>query len=90
MAPITTNTESERRERASATGRVIVGLAQQYGANYTPTATDAWAREVTRLADDDVILDDIELLLIGLQRAGHLSRKEALRLQVNYLREAGL
>jgi hypothetical protein len=51
---------------------------------------DIWAQEVTRLADDEVTLDDIELLLIALQRAGHLSRPEGLRLQVNYLREAKL
>ena len=53
-------------------------------------ANDAWAHDVTHLADDDVTLDEIELLLIELQRAGHLSRPEALKLQVNYLREAKL
>ena len=74
----------------SETERTIVSLAQQHGVSYTPTATDAWAQDVTRLADDDVVLDDIELLLIALQRTGHLSRPEALRLQVNYLREARL
>ena len=74
----------------SQTASAIVSLAQQHGVRYTPTATDAWASEVTRLADDDVILDDIELLLIALQRAGHLSRPDALRLQVHYLREARL
>ena len=74
----------------SGTACLIVRLAQQNGVSYTSTATDAWAREVTRLADDDVVLDDVELLLIALQRAGHLSRKEALHLQVNYLREARL
>jgi hypothetical protein len=72
----------------SQTASEIVTLAQQHGVTYAPTATDAWASEVTRLADDDVILDDIELLLIAMQRAGHLSRPDALRLQVNYLREA--
>lgn len=56
--------------------------------SHTPAAADAWAQDVTRLADDDVVLDEIELLLIALQQAGHLSRKEALRFQVNYLREA--
>lgn len=74
----------------SETGRTIISLAQQHGVSYTPTATDAWARDITRLADDDVVLDEIELLLIALQRTGHLSRSEALRLQVNYLREARL
>jgi hypothetical protein len=65
-------------------------LAQQHGIAYAPTANDVWAHDVTRLADDDVTLDEIELLLLELQRAGHLSRPEALRLQANYLREARL
>ena len=68
----------------------VRALAKRHQVAYTETATDAWARDVTRLADDDVSLDEIELLLIALQRAGHLSRPEALKLQVNYLREAKL
>jgi DNA invertase Pin-like site-specific DNA recombinase len=72
------------------TAAEILALAKKYGVSYTRTADDAWAQGVTRLADDDVTLDDIELLLIELQRTGHLSRPEALRLQVNYLREAKL
>jgi hypothetical protein len=72
------------------TARAIIRLAEQHGVTYRPTAMDAWAQDVTRLADDEVALDDIELLLIALQRAGHLSRPEALRLQVDYLREAKL
>jgi len=60
----------------------ILSLAKRHGVAYTPTANDAWAHDVT--------LDEIELLLIELQRAGHLSRPEALKLQVNYLREAKL
>ena len=68
--------------------RAIVNLAQRHAVTYSPTAADTWANNVTRLADDVVVLDDIELLLIALQRAGHLTRPEALRLQVDYLREA--
>jgi len=79
-----------RQEVLSETANAIIHLAQQHRVSYTRTVTDEWAREVTRLADDDVVLDDVELLLIALQRAGHLTRKEALRLQVNYLREARL
>ena len=66
----------------------ILFLVKKHGVAYTPTPNDAWARDVTRLADDDVALDEIELLLIELQRKGHLTRPEALKLQVNYLREA--
>lgn len=68
----------------------IRALAARYGIAYTQTKTDVWANHVTRLAGDDVALDDIELLLIALQRSGHLSRPEALKLQVNYLRETKL
>lgn len=66
----------------------IRALAERHNVAYTRTATDVWASHVTRLAGDDVELDEIELLLIALQRSGHLSRPEALQLQVNYLREA--
>jgi len=72
------------------TAAIIINLARQHGVSYTATPNDDWARNVTRLADDDVRLDEVELLLIGLQRSGYLSRPEALRLQVNYLRETKL
>jgi hypothetical protein len=63
-------------------------LARDHGVTYRSTELDAWAHHVTRLADDDVVLDEIELLLVALRRAGHLSGPEARRLQVTYLREA--
>lgn len=66
----------------------ILALAKQHGISYRQTEDDVWAQDATRLADDYVALDEIELLLIELQRAGHLSRSEALKLQVDYLREA--
>ena len=66
----------------------ILDLAERHKIAYAETATDAWALHVTRLAGDDVTLDKTELLLIALQRAGHLSRPDALRLQVSYLRAA--
>lgn len=79
---------SNQKQRRTAAE--IRALAESHGIAYTLTDIDVWAQHVTRLADDDVALDDIELLLIALQRSGHLSRPEALRLQVNYLREAKL
>jgi len=72
------------------TGSSILALAAVHGVSYAPREIDAWAGHVTRLAGDDVVLDHIELLLLALQRAGHLSRPEALQLQVKYLREARL
>jgi hypothetical protein len=41
---------------------------------YVRTLRDDFAHHVTRLAGDDVQPDDIEQLLIALQRSGHLSR----------------
>ncbi len=83
-------TEERNPKPFQKTAAAIVALAKQHGVAYTQTAQDAWAHNITRLADDEIVLDEIELLLIELQRAGHLSRPEALRLQVNYLREAKL
>ena len=80
----------QRSKLSEKTAAAILTLAKQHGVAYTPTAADAWANDVTRLADDAVTLDEIELLLIALQRAGRLSRPEALNLQVNYLRESKL
>jgi len=65
----------------------VRALADRHNVRYARTALDAWADQVTRLAGDDVRLDEIEQLLIALQRAGHLNRPEALALQVRYLRE---
>lgn len=72
------------------TATAILDLARRHGVAYRPTIADAWAHHVTRLADDEVVLDEIELLLLGLERAGYLSGPDAARLQVNYLREAKL
>jgi hypothetical protein len=57
---------------------------------FVRTKGDVLANHITRLSSDDVELDEVEQLLIALQRAGHLSRAEMVRLQVSYLREAKL
>jgi hypothetical protein len=51
------------------------------------TAIDDLAHHITRLSGDDVILDETELLLVALQRAGHLSWREAVLMQADYLRQ---
>jgi hypothetical protein len=63
-------------------------LASRHHVVFAPTKLDAFAQDVTRLAADDVRLDEVECLLLGLQRAGHISRPELVHLQANYLREA--
>jgi hypothetical protein len=72
----------------SATATHIRKLAQQHHVAYVQTQNDTLAHHITRLADNHVELDEVEQLLIALQRAGHLSRRELVRLQASYLREA--
>ena len=68
--------------------REIRELASRHQVVFIPTKLDAFAQDVTRLAADHVHLDEVECLLLGLQRAGHLSRPELIHLQAKYLREA--
>jgi hypothetical protein len=70
------------------TKAAIRALADRYHVSYRPTDTDALAHHITRLSGDDVVFDEIEQLLIALQRAGHPSRTEAVLLQADYLRQA--
>jgi hypothetical protein len=71
----------------SATATVIRRMAERHHVTYVRTQTDELAHHITRLAGDDVELDEIEQILIALQRAGHVSRAELVRLQAKYLRE---
>jgi hypothetical protein len=73
--------------RQTATARVIRSLAEQHHVTYRVTDNDSLAHHISRLAGDDVEFDDIERMLIGLQRAGRLSRSQMVRLQARYLRE---
>jgi hypothetical protein len=71
----------------AATAAAIRELARKHRVTYVGTASDLLARHMTELAGDRVELDEVERLLIALQRAGHLSRIEMVRLQADYLRE---
>jgi len=73
---------------SGSTEAYIRKLASQHQVVFIPTKLDAFAQDVTRLAADHVRLDEVECLLLGLQRAGHLSRPELVHLQAQYLREA--
>jgi len=74
--------------RQTAIARVIRNLADRYHIAYQPAATDHLAGHITRLAGDEVDFDPVERMLIGLQRAGRISRVQMVRLQARYLREA--
>ena len=71
----------------SATAARIRKMALEHQVAYVRTERDMLAHHITRLAGDDVELDEIEQLLIALQRSGFLSRAEMIQLQANYLRE---
>ncbi len=77
-------------KRQSETAVVIREMARQHHVHYVGTSSDVLAHHITRLAGDTVILDNVEQTLLALQRAGHLSRRDVVRLQASYLREAGL
>jgi hypothetical protein len=66
----------------------IRALAQRHKVAYTETATDLLGHHITRLAGDDVKLDDIELLLLALERSGHVGGVEATRLHAAYLHQS--
>lgn len=79
------NRMSEHAE--SATAARIREMARERHVAYVRTQRDILTDHITRLAGDDVELDEIEQLLVALQRSGHLSRTEMIQLQANYLRE---
>jgi hypothetical protein len=72
----------------SKTADYILVLARRHHVVYSETPNDRLAHHISRLAGDTVEFDNIERLLVGLQRAGHLSRAEMIQLQAQYLREA--
>jgi hypothetical protein len=81
---------AQRRETVPqmSTAAYIRGLAAQHHVSYVQTQSDVLAQHMTRLADDAVQPDEVECMLFALHRAGHLSRRELVHLQVEYLREA--
>jgi hypothetical protein len=81
---------SARRQRAAHatyTASVIRRMAARNNVTASVSENDLFAHHVTRLSGDDVLLDDVEQMVIALQRAGVLSRVQAVRLQARYLRE---
>jgi hypothetical protein len=72
---------------ATYTASVIRRMAARNNVTASVSENDLFAHHVTRLSGDDVLLDDVEQMVIALQRAGLLSRVQAVRLQARYLRE---
>jgi hypothetical protein len=72
----------------SSTAEHIRTLARTYHISYSEGPNDRLAHHISRLAGDIIELDEIERLLIGLQRANRITRVEMIQLQARYLREA--
>ena len=70
------------------TATTIRAMAKQHHVFYSHNSIDRLAHDMTRLAGDSIELDEIEQLIIALQRAGHLTRGDAVRLTARYWREA--
>jgi len=75
---------------ASSTAALIRDMAAKHNVAYVPTRSDLLANDITRLSSDNVRLDEVECMLIALQRAGHIDRNEVIHLQARYLREVKL
>jgi hypothetical protein len=72
--------------RTNDAARAIRDLVERHHVTYAETASDILGRHITRLAGDDVELDEPALLLLALERAGHITSAEAARLHGDYLR----
>ncbi|WP_049777418.1 hypothetical protein [Allorhizobium ampelinum] len=68
--------------------QVIRTLARQHGIVAERNGTDDMADTITRLSGDDVIHDEIEDLLVTMQRKGVITDVQANALYGNYLASA--
>ena len=67
----------------------IRALVQQHGISAERTKLDVWCDNVTRLAGDDVKLDDMEQMTVALGRTGAITPQQAADFHVAYLKETG-
>ena len=74
--------------RPSGPEAIIRNLAERHKVAYVETASDVLGHHITRLAGDDIELDETERLLLALERAGVVSGVDAVRLHADYLHQA--
>lgn len=79
--------EMQRAVPRSGLREYILGLASAHGIDYVETPADRLADTITQLSDDEVHLDEVERLLIALERAGVIASENVVPLHINYLRE---
>lgn len=80
-------TDAVLSTRATPAAETIISLARQHGVAYEPTPEDAFAADVSRLSDAEVVPDAIEDLLQALTRAGIITHSQRFALHATYLRE---
>jgi len=66
---------------------IIHDLARRHGIRYERADTDDWAEAVSRVAGDDVDLDETEWLLVALGRAEIMPDIDNTLLHARYLAE---
>ena len=64
----------------------VRALAAQHGVTLEQDAYARMAQVLTNLGGDDVELDEVERLLVGLKRKGVIQGTEMILLQAEYLR----
>jgi hypothetical protein len=67
--------------------QTIHQLASQHGITHHHSLLDEWCDKVSELSDDKVELDETQLLLVELDRAGILTGKDNTILHGQYLQE---
>ena len=68
-------------------GPFIANLAKRHGVTFAKTGSDAVAGVITRLADDEVITDETEDLIVALRRAHVIDGPTMISLLGHYLDE---
>jgi len=90
MDDSTTSVITKDRPDTLSAKEQIFALAREHGITYQPNALDDLGNAITRLSGDDARLDDTELLLLALERAGCVSTGDADRLHIAYMRQRAL
>ena len=65
----------------------IATLAKEHGVSFARTGSDALADVITRLADDEVVTDETEDLIVALRRADVIDGPTMVSLLGSYLDE---
>ena len=73
--------------RTTPAAETILSFARLHGVIYEPIPDDAFAADVSRLSDAEVVPDAVEDLLQALTRAGVITHGQRFTLHTIYLRE---